>query len=124
MGLARAELIGFVSTTDADRARAFYRDTLGLRLADESPFALVFDSAGTMLRVTTADGVDPAPYTVLGWAVADIDAEIDTLSARGVEFIRYDRLEHDARGVWRSPSGGQIAWFRDPDGNVLSLTQF
>jgi catechol 2,3-dioxygenase-like lactoylglutathione lyase family enzyme len=124
VGLARAELIGFVSTTDADRARAFYRDTLGLRLADESPFALVFDSAGTMLRVTAADRVDPAPYTVLGWAVADIDVQVDALRARGVEFIHYDGLEQDARGVWRSPSGGQIAWFRDPDGNVLSLTQF
>lgn len=118
-----SEIVAFVPTIDPVRARAFYAGTLGLALEDESPFALVFRASGTMLRVTVVDELSPQPFTVLGWEVADIDAAIDTLSQRGVGFERYDGVEQDGRGAWSAPSGARIAWFKDPDGNVLSLTQ-
>jgi catechol 2,3-dioxygenase-like lactoylglutathione lyase family enzyme len=121
--LAGDDLIAFVSTTDPERARAFYADTLGLELESESPFALVFRAARTMLRVTVVDAVVPAPYTVLGWAVDDVGARVRELGARGVAFERYDGLEQDALEIWRSPSGARVAWFKDPDGNTLSLSQ-
>ena len=124
MTLSASPLIAFVSTADARRALSFYRDTLGLRLVSETPFALVFDVMGTMLRVAIAETVTPAPYTVLGWQVADIAATVDDLTAQAVVFTRYDGMDQDARGIWTSPAGGRIAWFHDPDGNVLSLTQF
>lgn len=117
-------LIAFVSTTDAARARRFYEDTLGLPLMDQTPFALVFQAHGTMLRVTVAERTVPAPYTVLGWGVADIAAMILELGARGVAFIRYEGMDQDELGVWRAPSGAKIARFKDPDANILSLTQF
>jgi len=118
-----SEIVAFVPTTDPVRARAFYAGTLGLALEDESPFALVFRVAGTMLRVTVVEELSPQPFTVLGWVVADLDAAIDMLSGRGVGFERYDGMEQDGRGTWSPPSGARIAWFKDPDGNVLSLTQ-
>ena len=121
--LAGDDLIAFVATADAERARAFYAGTLGLELDSESPFACVFRAAGTMLRVTVVERVVPAPYTVLGWAVADIAARVHELSARGVVFERYEGVEQDELGVWRSPGGALVAWFKDPDGNLLSLTQ-
>jgi catechol 2,3-dioxygenase-like lactoylglutathione lyase family enzyme len=124
MPLSESPVIAFVSTADARRALGFYRDALGLRLVSETPFALVFDVIGTMLRVTIAETVTPAPYTVLGWQVADIAATVDDLTARGLSFTRYEGIDQDARGIWTSPAGGRIAWFHDPDGNVLSLTQF
>jgi catechol 2,3-dioxygenase-like lactoylglutathione lyase family enzyme len=121
--LAGADLIAFVATADPARAREFYGGTLGLELAEESPYAVVFRAAGTMLRVTVVDEVVAAPYTVLGWAVDDIAVRVRELAARGVACERYERLEQDELGVWRSPSGARIAWFKDPDGNTLSLTQ-
>ncbi|TMC09222.1 MAG: VOC family protein [Chloroflexi bacterium] len=116
--------IAFVSTTDPARARAFYQDTLGLTFVADEGFALVFDLAGVMLRVTRVDELRPQPFTVLGWHVHDIDAVVRELTDRGVAFERYEALEQDALGVWRSPSGARVAWFRDPDGNVLSVTRF
>jgi len=116
-------MIGFVSTADAEKARGFYGDVLGFRLMGDDQYALVFDANGTMLRVTAVERVDPAPYTVLGWMVADIEAALAELLAHGVEPVRYDGMDQDATGVWRSPSGARIAWLRDPDGNTLSLTQ-
>jgi catechol 2,3-dioxygenase-like lactoylglutathione lyase family enzyme len=124
MPLSGSPLIAFVSTADPSRALSFYRDTLRLRLVSETSFALVFDVMGTMLRVAIADTVTAAPYTVLGWQVADIAATVDDLTAQGVAFTLYEHMDQDARGIWTSPAGGRIAWFRDPDGNVLSLTQF
>jgi catechol 2,3-dioxygenase-like lactoylglutathione lyase family enzyme len=122
--LASSNLVAFVSAIDAARAREFYRDVLGLRLVHESPLALEFDANGTMLRVTIVRRVDPAAYTVLGWAVADIAKAVDALSSRGVRFLRYEGINQDERGIWLSPGGGRIAWFADPEGNTLSLTQF
>lgn len=123
-GLRGADVIAFVSTADMARARAFYADVLGLALTDENPFALVFDANGTMLRVTATDAVVKATYTVLGWRVGDIVASARELSGHGVELVRYDGMGQDELGIWTTPSGDRVAWFRDPDGNTLSLTQF
>ena len=122
--LAGAELIGFVPTSDLARARAFYVDTLGLSVIDEDPYALGLDANGIMLRVTVVPELRPAGYTVCGWRVDDIAAAIRDLGDRGVGFARYDGMDQDALGVWTAPTGAKVAWFTDPDGNVLSLTQF
>src|SRR5687768_16468904 len=116
--------IAFIATDDAEAALRFYRDVLGLDLLEDSHFALVFDDGGQMLRVQKVAQAEPAPNTVHGWEVDDIDAEIAALSQRGVQFTRYEALEQDERGVWTSPDGAKIAWFRDPSGNNLSLTEF
>jgi catechol 2,3-dioxygenase-like lactoylglutathione lyase family enzyme len=123
MSLAGVDLVAFVSTADAARAERFYGQILELPLVSRTPFALVFDAHGTTLRVAIVDRVLPAPYTVLGWVVVDIVRAVERLSSRGVEFLGYDGLTQDERGIWISPGGARIAWFRDPDGNVLSLTQ-
>jgi catechol 2,3-dioxygenase-like lactoylglutathione lyase family enzyme len=123
MILAAAPLIAFLATTDAARARAFYAGTLGLRLVEDSPFALVFDVMGTMLRIQKVAALTPHPFTVLGWQVDDVATAVRELAGRGVTFNRYDGLDQDGDGVWTSPAGARIAWFSDPDGNVLSLTE-
>ena len=122
--LDAADLIAFAATTDLDRARVFYEQVLGLTVTEQTDLACVFDANGTMLRVTAVPEVARAGYTVLGWRVADITAAARELSARGVTFLRFDGMDQDADGVWTSPGGGRIAWFADPDGNTLSLTQF
>jgi catechol 2,3-dioxygenase-like lactoylglutathione lyase family enzyme len=122
--LATSDVIAFAATADLPRARAFYEGALGLHLVDENPYGAVFDAHGTMLRLTVVAEVAHPGYTVLGWQVSDISDLVDGLESRGVVFARYDGVEQDARGVWTSPGGDRIAWFTDPDGNVLSLTQF
>jgi len=124
--LAGSHVISFAPTTDPAKARAFYEGILGLGLvADEQPFALVFDANGIMLRVTTVHDLKPQPFTILGWRVADIESTTDRLAAAGVEFLRFSGMnDSDPRGIWNSPSGARIAWFKDLDGNVLSLTEF
>jgi len=123
--LASSSLVAFVGVCDPDRAKRFYRDTLGLRLvSEELPFALVFDVQGTMLRVTVVPEVKPAKFTVLGWKVPDIQAAVSSLDKEGVEFQRYAGLQQDGLGIWTSPNGARVAWFHDPDGNILSVTQF
>jgi catechol 2,3-dioxygenase-like lactoylglutathione lyase family enzyme len=122
--LASSDVIAFASTTDLARARRFYEASLGLAVVDENPYACVFDAHGTMLRVTAVAQVAHPGYTVLGWRVADIGATVARLASVGVVFARYDGMEQDAQGVWTTPTGDRIAWFTDPDGNVLSLTQF
>lgn len=119
-------IIAFAPTTDPAKARAFYEGRLGLRLvSDEQPFALVFDANGIMLRVTTVHELTPQQFTILGWRVADIEGTVDRLNAAGVEFQRYKGMNDvDTHGIWNSPSGARIAWFKDPDGNVLSVTEF
>jgi catechol 2,3-dioxygenase-like lactoylglutathione lyase family enzyme len=122
--LNSSDVIAFVATRDADGARAFYEGILGLRLMSDEPFALVFDASGTMLRIAKVQELTPARHTVLGWRVADIRATTAALAARGVVFERYDGMAQDDLGVWNAPGGAKVAWFRDPDGNTLSLTQF
>ena len=121
--LGHAAIVAFVATADAGRARGFYEGALGLTLCEDSPFALVFDANGVVLRVQTVPSVTAAQYTALGWTVTDIRDTMTALVHRGVVFERYAGLAQDDAGIWRSPGGAQIAWFRDPDGNILSLTQ-
>jgi catechol 2,3-dioxygenase-like lactoylglutathione lyase family enzyme len=124
--LGTSKLVAFVATTDPEKARAFYEGVLGLRLLeDEKPFALVFDVNGIMLRVTAVHEHHPALFTVLGWDVASIEAAVDRLTAAGVEFQRYKGINDcDPKGIWTAPGGARVAWFKDPDENVLSVTQF
>jgi catechol 2,3-dioxygenase-like lactoylglutathione lyase family enzyme len=117
-------LIAFVPTVDLARARAFYQTTLGLRVAEESPYACVFDANGTMFRLTPVRKLSRVRYTVLGWGVDDIASTVAALTAAGVAFASYRGMEVDAAGIWTSPGGDKVAWFEDPDGNLLSLTQF
>lgn len=116
-------LIGFVATRDPARAKQFYGDTLGLPLlSDQLPFALVFDAHGTTLRVTAVKELILAPYTVLGWHVPDIAAAVVALQEAGVQFERYPGLEQDELGIWTVP-GARVAWFKDSDGNTLSISE-
>ncbi len=115
--------MAFVGVSDPARAKAFYRDTLGLKLVAEDGFALAFDVQGVMLRVTFVQDVSPRPYTVLGWQVPDVVATVRALGDAGVKFNRYEGLPQDEQGIWSAPGGSKIAWFSDPDGNVLSISQ-
>ena len=90
----------------------------------EDRFALVLDANGTMLRVTSVQNFKPQQFTILGWDVANIDETVSDLNQRGILFEKYGMAGQDERGIWKSPSGARVAWFKDPDGNVLSLTQF
>jgi catechol 2,3-dioxygenase-like lactoylglutathione lyase family enzyme len=116
--------VAFVATSDLPAARAFYERALGLALSGQSPIACTFDAGATTLRVAAVAQPTIAPYTVLGWTVSDIAATVGDLTARGVEFERFDGVEQDEIGIWSAPGGALVAWFKDPDGNVLSLTQF
>lgn len=118
-----SELVAFVASTDLARSGRFYEGVLGLRVQRQGSFVSTVRAGGTTLRVTLVERVEPAPYTVLGWAVPDIEDTVRTLSARGVAFKRFDDLEQDEWGIWRGLDGARVAWFEDPDGNILSLSQ-
>ena len=122
--LSSASIMAFVATRNADKAKAFYQDMLKLKLTADEPSALVFDANGTMLRISKLQELSPAPFTVLGWKVKDIAAEIRELKGRRVAFESFKGFPQDDSGVWISPSGAKVAWFKDPDGNLLSLTEF
>jgi catechol 2,3-dioxygenase-like lactoylglutathione lyase family enzyme len=122
--LKKSDLIGFVATSNAAKARQFYEEILGLEFMSGDQFALVFKSNGTMLRIQKVDHVSPHAYTALGWKVGNIAQEVELLANRGVQFERYEGMNQDKSGIWTSPSKAKIAWFKDPDGNILSLTEF
>jgi len=121
--LSTTPIIGFVPTSNAARARAFYEQTLGLRFISQDNFAVVFDANGSMLRVTIVGDFTPMPFTILGWQVTNIEQEVAELIAKGVSFNRYGFLDQSEAGIWTAPGGAKIAWFTDPDGNTLSLSQ-
>jgi catechol 2,3-dioxygenase-like lactoylglutathione lyase family enzyme len=121
--IASARLTAFVASTDLDRSAAFYVDTLGLSAREQTPFALVLDGLGANLRVTAVLEKAATEYTVLGWDVDDLNAAVDDLRGRGITFTRYDGMDQDTHDAWTAPSGTRVAWFRDPDGNTLSLQQ-
>lgn len=112
-----------IPTRDRAHAQAFYEGTLGLRLLSADPFALEFDAHGTHLRVTTVPELTPHKFSVLSWYVKDMTATIAGLSQAGVKFEIFGGIPQDARGIWTSPDGTQVAWFKDPDGNLLGIAQ-
>jgi len=116
-------VVTFLTTQNPDAALAFYRDTLGLRFLRDDGFALVFDMDGVLLRIGKAKSFTPAQGTVLGWEAPDIGAALQQLVRKGVAFERYPNMGQDADGICTFPNGDKVAWFRDPDGNVLSISQ-
>lgn len=121
--LGTQKIVAFVPTSDYQKAQAFYEGVLGLRVVSKDPFALVMDAYGIMLRITQVNGLKPQQFTILGWEVDDIEKYVTGLSKRGVEFLRFGFPGQDERGVWAAPGGAKVAWFKDPDGNTLSLSQ-
>ena len=123
--LGKATLVAFVPTTNPQKARAFYENTLGLRFVGGDKFATVFDSNGVTIRIANVTGApyEPAAFTILGWTVPDVAKAMAGLAKKGVTFERYEGMGQDELGVWTSPSGAKIGWFKDPDGNVLSVTE-
>ena len=123
LNLDAASLVAFVPTADPDRAREFYVSTLGLTFVAADDFAVQVQSGGVRIRITHVPDHTPVAFTVLGWEVADINGELAGLRDLGVEALRFPWFEQTDDGVWVAPSGDRVAWFSDPDGNVLSLTQ-
>ncbi len=121
--LATKKIIAFVTTADPKAAKAFYQGTLGLKLLSEDNFAVVFDANGIMLRVAIAKEVKPAPYTVLGWEVTDIGESLNQLVQAGVKFEVFGLPGQEKNGIWSAPGGDKVAWFKDPSGNLLSISQ-
>jgi catechol 2,3-dioxygenase-like lactoylglutathione lyase family enzyme len=124
--LGSADLIAFVPTRDQARAQQFYEHTLGLEFISADPFALVFNASGTTLRIANVSDVKdfrPAPFTIVGWQVTNVSDSIGDLQKKGVHVERFPGMDQDAQGIWQSPSGAKVAWFKDPDGNILSITQ-
>ena len=121
--LASGKLIGFVPTKDSKRAREFYEDKLGFRFVSDDQFALVMQAGESMIRIVKGAKFTPAQYTVMGWEVKDVEAMVKWLNERGVTFEKYPFVEDQKLGIWTTPNGDKVAWFKDPDGNVLSLSQ-
>lgn len=115
--------VAFLATAQPEKARAFYGGILGLPLRAQTPFALVFDDLVCALRIQIVPGFAPAPHTVHGWDVQSIDQDIAELRGNGVTFEMFGSLEQSHTGIWTSPDGHKIAWFKDPCGNILSLTE-
>ena len=119
-----ARIIAFVPTRNLERSKAFYLEKLGLKFISQDPFAVVLDGNGTMLRIAKVGEFQPARFTVVGFDVVNIEEEISVLNAKGIACERYPGMPQDEKGIWQSPSGARVAWFQDPDGNILSLTEF
>jgi catechol 2,3-dioxygenase-like lactoylglutathione lyase family enzyme len=122
--LSNAAVIAFSATRKPEAAKEFYRDKLGLKLIEESPYALVFRTGNAMLRVQLVGDFVPHPFTAVGWDVPDIRATVAELAAQSIAMLRFDFIDQDDAGIWWTPDGNGVAWFNDPDGNTLSLTQF
>jgi catechol 2,3-dioxygenase-like lactoylglutathione lyase family enzyme len=121
--LGSIDIVAFVPTKDAAKARTFYEGVLGLRFVKDDGFALVLDANGIMVRVGKAPDFKPAPFTILGWQVTDIEKIVEEMQGKGVGFERFGFFEQDRLGIWTAPTGDKVAWFKDPDGNVLSVSQ-
>ncbi len=121
--LASSKIIGFVPSKNSEKSRAFYEGKLGFQFVSDDEFALVLRAGETIIRVLKAKDFTPAPYTVLGWEVSNIETVVDWLTKRGVVFEKYPFVEDKKRGIWTAPTGDKVAWFKDPDGNVLSVSQ-
>ncbi|MFZ0294509.1 MAG: VOC family protein [Candidatus Sulfotelmatobacter sp.] len=120
--LGSIDIVAFVPTKDSEKARAFYEGVLGLRFVKDDGFALVMSANGIMVRVSKAE-FTPAQFTILGWQVTDIEKKAAELQAKGVKFERFGFFEQDQLGIWTASTGDKVAWFKDPDGNTLSISQ-
>lgn len=118
-----SKLVGFIPTRDADRALSFYRDLLDLHFVSDDTFAIVLESNGSTVRLVRIEEFTPASYTILGWQVEDIESAVKEFAAKGLAFQRYSFLNQSEDGIWTAPGGAKVAWFHDPDGNTLSLSQ-
>jgi catechol 2,3-dioxygenase-like lactoylglutathione lyase family enzyme len=123
MTLRRAATVGFLATSKPAVARTFFRDRLGLKLTAEDGFAIVFDTLNGPLRIQKVDTVAPQPFTAFGWVVSNARRSVRALTKRGVRFEHYPFMDQDDDGIWLAPSGTKVAWFKDPDGNILSLSE-
>lgn len=122
--LGTTNIVAFVPIADFDRSRSFYEGVLGLRFVENDGFAMVLDANGIMVRLSKVPPDFKAlPFTILGWQVTDIESIVPPLQERGVAFERFGFVEQDDLGIWTAPSGDKVAWFKDPDGNILSVSQ-
>jgi len=121
--LSSNKIVGFVATKDYAKARNFYEKILGIEFVNQDAFALEFISGGNMIRISKVDDFTPMPFTVLGWEVTDIQKVVEDLTKRGVTFEKYSFLKQDDLGIWDAPGGSRVAWFKDPDGNLLSVSR-
>jgi catechol 2,3-dioxygenase-like lactoylglutathione lyase family enzyme len=121
--LGSNDIVAFVPTRDPAKARSFYEGVLGLRFVKDDGFAMVLDANGIMIRVAKAPEFKPAPFTILGWQVSEIEKVVTGLHEKGVHFAIFGFLQQDKLGIWTAPSGDKVAWFKDTDGNVLSVSQ-
>jgi catechol 2,3-dioxygenase-like lactoylglutathione lyase family enzyme len=121
--LGSMNIVAFVPTRDSEKARSFYEGVLGLRFVKDDGFAMVLDANGTMIRVAKVPEFTPAQFTILGWKVSGIEKVAAALREKGVHFERFAFLEQDGLGIWTAPGGDKVAWFKDPDGNVLSVSE-
>ncbi|MBZ5535583.1 MAG: VOC family protein [Acidobacteriia bacterium] len=121
--LGSSKLVAFVPTQDYKKARSFYEGVLGLGFVSEDRFALVVDAGGITVRITKVPDFRLHKYTILGWEVSQIEKMVSGLEEQGVQFERYGLPGQDERGIWTTPNGDKVAWFKDPDGNILSLSQ-
>jgi catechol 2,3-dioxygenase-like lactoylglutathione lyase family enzyme len=121
--LSKKDVIAFIPTRNAEKSKSFYEDKLGLRFVSDDKFAMVFDANGTMLRIARVPKYEPAPFTILGWQVTEIAKVVTALLQKGVQFEKFEGLGQDELGVWTAPNGAKVAWFKDPDGNILSVSE-
>jgi catechol 2,3-dioxygenase-like lactoylglutathione lyase family enzyme len=121
--LGSTDIVAFVPTKDSEKARSFYEGVLGLRFVSDDDFALVFNANGIMIRVVKTQQFTPVPYTILGWQVKGIEKMVTALLEKGVHFERFGFFNQDDLGIWIAPNGAKVAWFKDPDGNTLSLSE-
>jgi catechol 2,3-dioxygenase-like lactoylglutathione lyase family enzyme len=124
MPLATLNPIAFIPANNPEAARTFYETTLGLTFISDDQFALVFriGPTQTMLRIVRSGAFTPAQFTIFGWETPNIEADVKALTAKGIDFLRFSFFEQDALGIWTAPNGNKVAWFKDPDGNTLSLS--
>lgn len=121
--LGTTNIIAFVPARDSEKARAFYEDVLGLRFIKDDGFALVLDANGIMVRIVKMQQFTPVQFTILGWEVSHIEDAVRGLQKRGIHFEIFGFFKQDELGIWTAPSGDKVAWFKDPDGNILSVSQ-
>ena len=121
--LGKSNIVAFVPIKDTAKARTFYEETLGLRFVKDDNFALIFDANGIMVRMAKVPEFKPAHFTVLGWEVSNIEQTVKSLQEKGVAFERIGFFKQDELGIWTAPTGDKVAWFKDPDGNTLSVSQ-